>query len=321
MSDSIVSLSGSGSVIWKTWIKKTNVIIPTISNSTTTTSTIITEANPVNNPLSHIALNNDIFIAYDNINYILWCCPITSISSGSEILSSNKWKSYNIKSSILNYSNAVDYISIYLNVLYIYGKNGTMSIPLNSGGINPVYPIYASTSSFNPNIISTTTTTTGANNATSTTITGANNATSTTTTGANNATSTTTTGANNATSTTTTRANNATSTTATGANNTIPLTSTYSVPSTTLISYNTATSTTRPITTTPTTTPTTRPTPTIRPVMTQENLNYLFPPYPIITTPEYNNLYISTMNETGIPNNSYTSNKITSSFFPLVKIL
>ena len=55
--------------------------------------------------------------------------------------------------------------------------------------------------------------------------------------------------------------------------------------------------------------------------MTQENLNYLFPPYPTITTPEYNNLYISTMNETGIPNNSYTSNKITSSFFPLVKIL
>ena len=114
MSDSIGS-----SVDWITWVEQKDTNI---------------QNNPLKETLYKFTLNNNILIAFDNINYILWSCPI--ILNSSSILDNTLWKKYEYKDvSLFSYS--ITDISIYLNVLYMFFPNSNvLIIPLNisSGG-------------------------------------------------------------------------------------------------------------------------------------------------------------------------------------------
>ena len=113
------SISSSSSIDWKTWIEKKDINL---------------QNNPFKdrNTLSKFTLNNNILIAFDSINYILWSCPI--ILNSSSILNNTLWQKYEYKDfSLFSYS--ITDISIYLNVLYMFApsnpSNKVLIIPLN----------------------------------------------------------------------------------------------------------------------------------------------------------------------------------------------
>ena len=238
----------------------------------------------------HITVSNDICIIYDNTNYILWSCPIHTNSTTNENLSvsNNLWEKNNILSYITNNFNIIsisfDTITICFNVLYMYYPSGVISISLNTNGIQAIFPLYnVDRSIFNASKYASPNTNTSVSTVPNT---------------------------------------NTSVSTVPNTNTSVP-----SVPSTTLYSYNTVI--TQPLLTRTTNYDRVNPMLSSQTMNSQQNGRNLYIS-PIDDINELYNMnryndYYSTHNigtpfNSETPNNPHIYNKITSSFFPLVKI-
>ena len=317
----MVNSIGSGgvnnlsAVVWNTWVEKKDTTI-------------------VKNPLfnfinsKHITVSNDICIIYDNTNYILWSCPIHTNSTTNENLSvsNNLWEKYNILSYITNNFNisnvSSDTICICFNVLYMYYPYGVISIALNTDGIQAIFPFYDNrTSIFNASkyaVSSTSVSTVPNTNTSVSTVPNTNTSVSTVpNTGAGGSSD-----PNTGTGISTVPNTNTSVSTVpnTGAGGS-------TVPSTTLYSYNTVI--TQPLLTRTTNYNSANPMLSSQTTNSQQNERNLYIS-PIDDINELYNMnryndYYSTHNigtpiNSETPNNPHIYNKITSSFFPLVKI-